>query len=73
MNKEMWINQAAIFYYQIFSGEYEEWFQEKMLQGGGGNSILCGSWMKISANFLEYRISGEALHLLDKLKFPYFK
>lgn len=62
MPREKWIKQAAIFYYQIFSTDYDNQFLNEILKGGGGNSILCSSWMKISNNFINYM-----LELAEKL------
>lgn len=73
MKKDEWIEQAAKFYFQIFSTEYDARFINELLKGGGGNSILCGSWMKISNNFIKYRISENSLRRFDEIKFPYIK
>lgn len=73
MEKYEWIEQAAKFYFQIFSTEYDAKFINELLKGGGGNSILCGSWMKISNNFMKYRISESSLKRLNEIKFPYIK
>lgn len=62
LNPEEWIKNAAIFYYQIFSSSYDELFLAELLKGGGGNSTLCGSWMKLSSKFVKYRISKTALN-----------
>lgn len=65
MTKEKWIKEASLFFYQVFSPSYDDSFKEELLKGGGGNSILCGTWSKISKHFINYRISGNAIKRLD--------
>ena len=65
-NKQKWINDTALFYFQIFSGTYGEQFLKKLLKGGGGNSTLCASWYQLSPVFVPQRISNSAVELLDK-------
>ena len=68
--QQEWLKNTAIFYYQIFSKEYNDEFLAELLKGGGGNSALCGSWYKLGSKFAKSRISGKALEKLKKMKFP---
>ncbi|MGM9848510.1 MAG: hypothetical protein ACI312_02030 [Bacilli bacterium] len=62
---EKWIKDVALFFYQIFSVEYEnKEFVKRLLMGGGGNSTLCSTWTHLSDDFIEYRISKKAYNLL---------
>lgn len=62
---EKWIRDTALIFYQIFSVDYEdEMFENKLLQGGGGNSTLCSTWTQLSDSFTKYRISKKAYNLL---------
>ena len=62
---EKWIKDTALLFYQIFSVDYEdERFENKLLQGGGGNSTLCSTWNQLSDSFIKYRISKRAYDLL---------
>ena len=62
---EKWIKDTALLFYQIFSVDYEnERFENKLLQGGGGNSTLCSTWTQLSDSFIKYRISKNAYDLL---------
>ncbi len=69
-NIQDWVRNTAVFYYQIFSKEYNDDFLAELLKGGGGNSVLCGSWYKLGSKFVKSRISGKALKELQKIKFP---
>lgn len=70
MNKtQKWIEDTALFYFRIFSGNYGEDFLNKLLKGGGGNSTLCASWYQLSPVFVPQRISGTALSLLREKSF----
>lgn len=70
MNKtQKWIEDTALFYFRIFSGNYGEDFLNKLLKGGGGNSTLCASWYQLSPVFVPQRISGAALSLLREKSF----
>ncbi|MDY0277709.1 MAG: hypothetical protein RBQ97_06460 [Acholeplasma sp.] len=70
MNKtQKWIEDTALFYFRIFSGNYGEDFLNKLLKGGGGNSTLCASWYQLSPVFVPQRISGAALTLLREKSF----
>jgi hypothetical protein len=70
MNKtQKWIEDTALFYFRIFSGNYGEDFLKKLLKGGGGNSTLCASWYQLSPVFVPQRISGAALSLLREKSF----
>jgi hypothetical protein len=62
--KERWIKDTALFYFRIFSVNYEKSFHETLLKGGGGNSSLCAAWYKLSAVFVKKRISRKALETL---------
>lgn len=62
--KQSWINDTALFYFQIFSRNYGEKFLKKLLKGGGGNSTLCASWYQLSPVFVSQRVSDTALKLL---------
>lgn len=62
-----WIENTALFFYQIFSVDYEnEAFINKLLAGGGGNSTLCSTWMHLNDCFVPRRISNNAYELLIK-------
>ena len=66
---QKWIEDTALFYFRIFSGNYGEDFLNKLLAGGGGNSTLCASWYQLSPVFVPQRISGSALALLREKAF----
>lgn len=68
-DKEKWIEDTALFYFRIFSGDYGDKFLKKLLKGGGGNSTLCASWYELSPVFVPYRISRSALNLLKENSF----
>ena len=66
--KDEWIDATALLFYQIFSVDYkDEKFENKLLQGGGGNSTLCSTWVQLSDCFIGYRISKGAYELLISL------
>lgn len=67
---EKWIKDVALFFYQIFSVEYEnEKFIKRLLMGGGGNSTLCSTWTHLTDDFIKYRISEKAyVLLLEKIE-----
>ena len=67
--KQKWIEDTALFYFKIFSGNYGDEFLKKLLKGGGGNSTLCASWYQLSPVFVPQRISGQALKLLKEKSF----
>ena len=71
ISREEWIRNTAIFYFQIFNAKYDDLFLLELLKGGGGNSTLCGSWMKLSSKFVRSRISGSALIELEKKSIPF--
>jgi hypothetical protein len=68
-NTQRWIEDTALFYFRIFSGNYGEDFLNKLLKGGGGNSALCASWYQLSPVFVPQRVSGKALDLLKEKGF----
>jgi len=68
-NTQKWIEDTALFYFRIFSGNYGEDFLNKLLKGGGGNSTLCASWYQLSPVFVPQRVSGHALALLREKTF----
>ena len=68
-NNQKWIEDTALFYFRIFSGNYGEDFLNKLLKGGGGNSTLCASWYQLSPVFVPQRISGTALNSLREKSF----
>lgn len=68
-SNQKWIEDTALFYFRIFSGNYGEDFLNKLLKGGGGNSTLCASWYQLSPVFVPQRISGTALALLRQKSF----
>lgn len=68
-NNQKWIEDTALFYFRIFSGNYGEDFLNKLLKGGGGNSTLCASWYQLSPVFVPQRISGAALTSLREKSF----
>ena len=64
MDNSKWIDDTALLFYQIFSGEYEsDDFWHKLTLGGGGNSPLCATWEKFSNRFVLRRISVSASNL----------
>lgn len=69
VNKQKWIEDTALFYFRIFSGEYCDDFLNKLLKGGGGNSTLCASWYQLSPIFVPNRVSNTALKLLREKGF----
>ena len=71
LSREEWIKNTAIFYFQIFNSKYDDLFLSELLKGGGGNSALCGSWMKLSTKFVLSRISGSALIELENKSIPF--
>ncbi len=65
IDKDKWIQNTALIFYQIFSVDYEnEAFINKILSGGGGNSTLCSTWMHLVDIFISHRISENAYNLL---------
>lgn len=65
IDKEKWIKNTALLFYQIFSVDYEdEAFINKLLSGGGGNSTLCSTWNHLNEYFIKYRITENAYNLL---------
>jgi hypothetical protein len=71
MSRDVWIRNTAVFYFQIFNAKYDDLFLMELLKGGGGNSTLCGSWMKLSTRFVRSRISGSALIELGNKNIPF--
>lgn len=63
-DKEKWIKDTALLFYQIFSVEYDDVFIKKLLAGGGGNSTLCSTWTHLNGYFVTFRISEKAFELL---------
>ena len=63
-DKEKWIKDTALLFYQIFSVEYDDVFIKKLLAGGGGNSTLCSTWTHLNGYFVTFRISEKAYELL---------
>lgn len=66
---QKWIEDTALFYFRIFSGNYGEDFLKKLLKGGGGNSTLCASWYQLSPVFVPQRVSSQAVHRLREKAF----
>ena len=57
---EIWLEDSATLFYQIFSGEYGDVFLEKLKAGGGGNSFLGATWYSASEKFDKRRMSKAA-------------
>jgi len=66
---QKWIEDTALFYFRIFSGNYGEDFLNKLLKGGGGNSTLCASWYQLSPVFVPQRVSSQAVCRLKEKAF----
>jgi hypothetical protein len=68
-NPAAWIRSTAKFFWNVFHDEsdYIPAFIEKLLAGGGGNSMFNQSWVFTSSLFVQRRISSEAVKVLEEL------
>ena len=54
------LESTAKFMLNVFSGSYDERFEEMLVSGGGGNSMFVNAWQKPSKEFIKARISSNA-------------
>jgi hypothetical protein len=64
--QEAILRSTAKFFYNVFSDKYDDWFENKLVSGGGGNSMFVNAWVHPSAKFIRYRISSEAIKRLEE-------
>jgi hypothetical protein len=54
------IESTAKLFYNVFSDNYDDWLEDKLVAGGGGNSMFVNVWVYPATEFIRYRISGDA-------------
>lgn len=60
VNSDAVLDSTAKFFLNVFSDKYDEFFENMLVSGGGGNSMFVNAWQKPSKHFINARLSGEA-------------